>query len=258
MKTSRLAFNGEVDDAIIAVGLHGRWNRALRLDLAAGLRKCFAEQPRAVLVDLADLDDPAAQCVSTLLAGYHAAAAADPPVPLLVCAPGAAVRERLVATGVDRSIGVHDTVDAARAAVRAGVPMPTVRRIELPGDYMSAAIARDVTGQVCIEWSLGHLLHPARLIISELVTNAIEHSGGPFTVRLSLRGRLLHLAVQDRNPALPFMIDPAGHAPDARRPLDERGLGLRIVATEATAWGAMPCRFGKTVWATLRALPLPA
>jgi anti-sigma regulatory factor (Ser/Thr protein kinase) len=132
--------------------------------------------------------------------------------------------------------------------------MPDQRRAELPATYASAALARDLVGQACTDWRLGEVLHPARLIASELATNAIEHARTPFLVVLSLRGPMLHLAVQDGDPRLPRLLDPGTYDPFS--PLADRGRGLRVVAGQATSWGAMPSRYGKVVWATLRTEPL--
>ncbi len=66
-------------------------------------------------------------------------------------------------------------------------------------------------------------------------------------------GAALHLAVYDGDPALPQVRDPV---PGPLGPsLTDRGLGLRIVGAAASAWGALPARGGKLVWAILRNRP---
>jgi hypothetical protein len=70
----------------------------------------------------------------------------------------------------------------------------------------------------------------------------------------------LHMNVADEVDAPPRLLRMA--RPRRGRPLDERGQGLQTVAQTATAWGTLPTRTGKVVWATLQpawdeALPRP-
>jgi hypothetical protein len=249
-----LAYLNEVDDATIEVPVYGGRSRGLDLELFRGLRKCFAEAPRAVLVDLTELDDPAGTCVTALLAANHAAAALHPPVRLVLSGAPIELSRRFDTTGLSRMVPTFATIFQARHAVQTDVPMPSLWRLALPPNTTSAALAQDITGRACVDWQLRHLLHPARLITSELTSNAIEHAGTDSMLTVSLRDRLLHIAVRDDDPTLPRLLDPAPH--DPRAPLADRGAGLRLVAAYATAWGSMRCRVGKVVWATLRAKPV--
>ncbi|MEV6596956.1 hypothetical protein AB0M36_08855 [Actinoplanes sp. NPDC051346] len=67
------------------------------------------------------------------------------------------------------------------------------------------------------------------------------------------RGTALYMAVQDRRRRLPQVIYTGGWPPGEL--LAHRGMGLRLVAATAAAWGALPCREGKTVWAILATQP---
>jgi hypothetical protein len=40
-------------------------------------------------------------------------------------------------------------------------------------------------------------------------------------------------------------------------PLPPSGRGLHMVDVHSSAWGSMPCRGGKTVWAAIRVVPAP-
>jgi anti-sigma regulatory factor (Ser/Thr protein kinase) len=86
--------------------------------------------------------------------------------------------------------------------------------------------------------------------MSELVANAVEHAGTDIWASVSRRGTGLHLAVSDGVTRLPEMQDPVAAAMKKER-LSERGRGLRLVHFGAAAWGAMPVRGGKVVWATV-------
>jgi anti-sigma regulatory factor (Ser/Thr protein kinase) len=86
----------------------------------------------------------------------------------------------------------------------------------------------------------------ARLVASEIVSNAVLHSGCTPEHELDVRGRLgedfFEISVHD--PAL------AEGAPLVRDNPDIGGLGLRIVERLAAAWGvAKPD--GRVVWAQL-------
>jgi anti-anti-sigma factor len=249
MDSANLWFTSEVDDAVIDVRVGGRWGQRTAVDLTHGLRKCLAECPRAIVVDLQHLVDPAGSAAPVLLAAQHAATRTDPPVQVMLCAATDGLARVLDATGLTRSIPTYPTVAAARAAVDAGeFVRPAHRRAELMAVDASISRARNLTGQLCADWNLAHVCDSARLIASEFATNAVRHAGTPFTFVVSRRGRLLHLAARDHDPRLPPV--PEGSAP-VFDPLAEYGRGLLLVAAHATAWGAMRCRVGKVMWATL-------
>jgi anti-sigma regulatory factor (Ser/Thr protein kinase) len=86
----------------------------------------------------------------------------------------------------------------------------------------------------------------ARLLLSELVTNAILHARTAFSVQVSDSGTTLRIEVAD-----------AAAAPDVGSPLanaasddgDESGRGLQIVQMLATRWGTSANDgAGATVW----------
>ena len=83
------------------------------------------------------------------------------------------------------------------------------------------------------------------LALSEIVTNAIVHAGGNFTVRAWKHRRGLRLEVIDGDPTTPRMASPG--------PATVGGVGLPIVAAVAGEWGwdDGPNGMGKRVWFTL-------
>lgn len=96
----------------------------------------------------------------------------------------------------------------------------------------------DVVRQLEV-WGLQEQSFATELIVSELVTNAIRHAGGPVVLRL-IRDRVLVCEV----------ADPSNTQPRLRRALstDEGGRGLFLIAQLSTRWG---CRYGargKTIW----------
>ncbi|MFE9169430.1 ATP-binding protein [Streptomyces kebangsaanensis] len=109
-----------------------------------------------------------------------------------------------------------------------------------PGAVRTARAA--VRGQLR-DWHLESLGDTASLLVSELVTNSLQHAAGPIGVRLlrpeGLPGVLL-VEVSDPLPGLP-REQPA-------RPDDESGRGLQLVASTSRRWGTRPDSTGKTVW----------
>ncbi|WP_326765271.1 SpoIIE family protein phosphatase [Streptomyces sp. NBC_01591] len=89
-------------------------------------------------------------------------------------------------------------------------------------------------------WGLEELAFTTELVLSELVTNAIRHAGGPVEVRLIRAGALTC-----------EVSDPSATQPRMRRALltDEGGRGLYLVAQLTTRWGSRYTRYGKTIWA---------
>ncbi|MGH3343642.1 MAG: ATP-binding protein [Carbonactinosporaceae bacterium] len=106
--------------------------------------------------------------------------------------------------------------------------------------------ARRLTCWQLEAWGLAHLTDRAALLVSELVTNAVVHGGGPTLLRLSFDGTL-RVEVTDRSPAPPRL----------RRtgPDELGGRGLQLVDGLAECWSWQPRGRGKLVWCELRPLP---
>lgn len=108
----------------------------------------------------------------------------------------------------------------------------------------AAAAARRFVDDVLRAWGLGALLPEAELVVSELATNAVVHTGKRFTVGLSRAGGDgVRVAVSDASPTAPTMRQ--------SDPLATNGRGIRIVAAVAQEWGLEIAADGKTVWAVL-------
>lgn len=94
----------------------------------------------------------------------------------------------------------------------------------------------------------GHLslAGDAALCLSELATNAIQHSnsahpGGYFTVNIVLTPAVLLVEVGDQGG--PWTPVPSTDG--------QRGRGLHIVGQLTTCWGTAPTHTGRTVWFTM-------
>jgi anti-sigma regulatory factor (Ser/Thr protein kinase) len=83
----------------------------------------------------------------------------------------------------------------------------------------------------------------ALLVITELVTNAVEHAKTPLTVTVSFTGMTLLVEVHDESPTQPRL-----------QPVDlgaARGRGLQFVDALAHRWSWATGPTGKTVWAEI-------
>jgi anti-anti-sigma regulatory factor len=210
--------------------------------LRTALLKCLAEQPHALLVDLAGMDstEPTALAVFTAVAHQ---AARWPGTPVLLCGSRPAVRAQLD-RGRFGALQTYESVSAALLAIAGGRVSASVLTEQLLPVTGAVRHARDLATEACSAWDLPHLLGPVSLLVSELVSNAVEHAGTMITVQFARRSRYLHLAVRDGLPQEPILDPPP---PGSVR----RGHGLVLVDSVATHWGTLPTSDGKVVWATL-------
>ncbi|MFE3827330.1 ATP-binding protein [Streptomyces sp. NPDC059092] len=131
-----------------------------------------------------------------------------------------------------------------------------VRTLVLAGASGVVPLARDFTRQALHDWGWLPAATADRraaaedvlLVVSELVTNACLHAGGPEGLRVAYTAKVLRLEVTDRGTGQPAPRTP--HR--AGRP---GGHGMFIVQRLCLDWGVVrtPGAPGKTVWAELSA-----
>lgn len=110
---------------------------------------------------------------------------------------------------------------------------------------MSVVEARGLVGGVCRGMPVDHV-EVARLLVSELVTNALQHGSGEVVLVVVRAGEALRVEVHDESLAMPVLTE--------RSSLTERGWGLWLVASMASSWGVVPRDDGlpgKLVWFAL-------
>ncbi|MEV4347048.1 ATP-binding protein [Actinoplanes sp. NPDC049596] len=229
------------DTGIVELSVRGRWNRQIWLESYRMLNKCLAGHPAGLVLDLSAFEDPRAGSTSLWLTAAAQGERMEPPVPVVTC---------LVAPNLTAGLARMPrfaSIRSARTAITSHRTMTSQVRLQLQPQPSASAGARQLVTAACEEWGMPMLLPRARLVATELVTNAVRHAGTEIDVVISHRGHLrrpisrrttyLHLAVYDRNPTLP---EPNG------------GRGLHIIRIATQGWGALPTREGKVVWALLR------
>ncbi|GAA0293697.1 SpoIIE family protein phosphatase [Kineococcus aurantiacus] len=137
--------------------------------------------------------------------------------------------------------------DAALLVLDYSGPDPGLRetRIVLPTDTRAVRAARDHLRTTLAAWDLSSAADEAELVVSELVTNAVLHSGSPaaLTLRHDREDRLLCVGVEDGSTRHPQPRDSDEDATGGR--------GMHIVQLLAHRWWVAPTGDGKTVWADL-------
>ncbi|MFD2690640.1 ATP-binding protein [Streptomyces phyllanthi] len=117
----------------------------------------------------------------------------------------------------------------------------------LPASPASVGLARAAVKELLGSWGAGReLCGDAVLVVSELVTNALTHTGSDRVVcRLRVTADRLRIEVEDQNRG--------GTLPERREPDDDdqNGRGLMLVGALTTDWGVGNGTQGCVVWAEL-------
>jgi serine phosphatase RsbU (regulator of sigma subunit)/anti-sigma regulatory factor (Ser/Thr protein kinase) len=142
-----------------------------------------------------------------------------------------------------------DLMDAHRAAddvtllAVTAAPDQSRATTELPADPSAAGRARRFVADVLVEWSVDEdVVDTATLCVSELVTNAVIHSGTRSTVTVQADQEYVMVLVQDNGGR------GAVRLPDDLDPESISGRGLSLVDALASAWSAEHSTDGTTVW----------
>lgn len=138
---------------------------------------------------------------------------------------------------------------------------PRWSRIALADTPNAVALARLHTADVLVGWGVGSAgVETAKLLVSELATNAVRHSEDgeaptslppsrsgveTFELLLEVVSGAVRLSVWDRDPRPPVLKEVGVDAMGGR--------GIFIVAAMSRAWGYYPARSapGKVVWAEI-------
>ncbi|HEX7301958.1 ATP-binding protein [Lentzea sp.] len=195
--------------------------------------------PLAIVVRLGPDFQSASQAMLSVFATVWARIRQWPGVPLVLVAETDEHHHDLRCNGVVRRVATStDLASALELADRS--PRWRRRCATLPKSLIAALVAREEVRDACAEWDLPVLLDDALLVVSELVENAVRHSGSEPVLRIELRPTGLSLSVSDDNPDLPVRSAGPGHR------------GLELVDRTCAVWGTIPSfGGGKVVWAVL-------
>jgi anti-sigma regulatory factor (Ser/Thr protein kinase) len=143
-----------------------------------------------------------------------------------------------------------------RSQTNGRVVMRQPLQVVLPAGVRAPGAARRVVARYLGDLVAPSVLGDAQLLVSELVTNSVQHSGvvagEPLTVRVDLAQTWCRVQVQD--PGHEGVIAP--RPPDGAR---GGGMGLNLVQTLSERWGLERAREGGTrVWAQLSRAALSA
>ena len=125
---------------------------------------------------------------------------------------------------------------------------PTEAEVPLPSRPESAATARRLTQVVVLRhWGLSpKLTEDAVLLVSELVGNAVRHTGARvFGLRMRRRRGWIRVEVRDPSRGLPCLMPV--------QEMDVSGRGLFLVDKLSDRWGVDLLPRGKTTWFEMRA-----
>jgi anti-anti-sigma factor len=230
--------------AVTVVRLRGPLSLRNAASLRLALLTWLAECPPVLVVELAGVTVRDAIAL-TLFRAVQLRAKDWPGVPMVLCAAPPRLERQLSSRGIDRSMPVFATEEQALAAADGArlLAGEQFRERYLPTSFAPGE-SRELVRRACAGWELPHLVEPAQLVLSELVSNAVSHARTDIDVTVALRWEHLQLVVRD------------GCADPPRKRAGPRGqphagLGLRLIEDACASWGWIPTGVGKAVWAIL-------
>ncbi|MFE3169441.1 ATP-binding protein [Streptomyces sp. NPDC059224] len=114
-----------------------------------------------------------------------------------------------------------------------------------PDDFAAVHTARRAVARQALAWGLTPVSDDAILLVSELVTNALEHSMGPASLAVIPLKCGVRVEVRDTLTSLPVRRSESSDATSGR--------GLLVVEALANSWGVETHGTGKRVWCEIYA-----
>jgi anti-sigma regulatory factor (Ser/Thr protein kinase) len=148
----------------------------------------------------------------------------------------------------ERPVGERPAGESSPGPLGQAAGDPGVAEVRLLNRPESAQAARRLAREVlAFRWAVpGPVIDDAVLLVSELVGNAVRHTGAhAFGLRM-LRGREgFRIEVRDPSRGLPCLLPV--------QPMDTSGRGLAHVEQLSDRWGVDLLPDGKTTWFEMRA-----
>jgi hypothetical protein len=229
----RVELVAETPVAVVAVS--GALTRADGASACQQLVEALAVNPLGLVVDLGDLVVDAAAGASLL--PVAAAIRAWPERPFAMCRRPSTLRPPNVPIFLSRELACGYVTGFSTLPQRSQM---------LDREPAASQEARRLVTHACAEWQLDAITPTAQLVVTELVNNAVLHTGDRFLVTVTLTDEGIHVAVRDTSREQPRV-----RAPEK---VDVYGgKGMTLVEAFAHAWGTTLVSDGKVVWADLRA-----
>jgi PAS domain S-box-containing protein len=116
--------------------------------------------------------------------------------------------------------------------------------MQLAAEPAAASAGRGFVASALATWGCTEVMETARLLTSELVTNALRHANGPLQLGLRRTASEIIIEVSDRGAERP-VVRPED-------PTSETGRGMLLVDALSDTWGTTLADSAKTVWCALR------
>jgi anti-sigma regulatory factor (Ser/Thr protein kinase) len=116
---------------------------------------------------------------------------------------------------------------------------PVIARF--PPQRASVSAARHFVTEMLVAAGVTGVIDEARLLVSELATNAVVHAATDFSVSVHISSGRVYVEVRDGDPV--DLTEPVEARPPALG-----GHGLQIVGRLAGSWGSRVEDHGKVVW----------
>jgi hypothetical protein len=229
--------------AVAVLSVDGVLDSTTYRPLRDSITKSALDLPVAVIVDVSSLRIPAASACA-VFSSARWQVSRWPDVPVLLACSDPALRELLVQNGIGRYVPIHPDVDTAADSVgiHARERIRRRARVELLRSRRSVDEAKAFVAECLAEWSLKDQITAAKMVVTELVRNALTHTDSAPSLLVESRGALVTIAVEDGS-TRPATLPETTFS----RPVT----GLELVAGLSRAWGTVPSSTGKTVWATI-------
>jgi anti-sigma regulatory factor (Ser/Thr protein kinase) len=117
--------------------------------------------------------------------------------------------------------------------------------LDVPATPVAVAMARKIVAALFSAWGLSGLGEDAQLVVTELMSNAIDHAPGAESYELELVRRVdgVRIYLADGSSIRPVVAELAHDRP--------RGRGMQMVEALSSGWGADDHHGGKRVWVDL-------
>jgi hypothetical protein len=241
---SAMMVTEEMVTGVTLLKVDGILDTTTYLSLRDEIIKAALAEPVAVIVDVTGLVVPAQSAWAVFTsARWHVCT--WPEIPIALICESSAGRDAVKRNGVTRYVPVYRTIEDAMLDMSQGGARRGRRRARgnLPADFTSLAQSRRLVENWLSAWSLDELIPVAKIIVTTLVENVLQHTDSAPNIRLEANGNMVTVAVEDGSHRLAGL--PEGS--DGKR----LPSGLSIVAALSRVWGNAPTSSGKTVWVLL-------